>query len=277
MYNGKTLSEWMWTRQIAQSQARLLEAEDAVRHIGTNALPWFGKWLTYEPPTWKRKMSHRVFLDRLPAPLWRLVFKREFQGLTSLDGLMILAPMSSSEVTAELTRVVDKWPAPGWERGFGALEALGHLSLPGLVVIATNRVRAAELRCQALESIGTIISRERMRARPNQESDRVLVTQVLVPYLEERDLAWAAASALGRARLNPEVVVQALTNAMRFEDMRTQTQVAAALGGFKRDARCAIPALTLRLSNADERIRLAATNALNRIAPEVLTNAVKNF
>jgi hypothetical protein len=276
-YHEHTLSDWMWARQIAQSEARALEAEDAVRHIGTNALPWFSKWLTYESPAWKRKMSQRVFLERLPARLWRLVFKREFQCLTALDGFKILAATSPNEVTAELTRVVDKWPAPGWERGFGGLEVIDHLGIPGLVSIATSRVRAAEVRCQAVESIGSIIKRERMRAGPNQESDRLLVTQVLVPYLEERDLAWAAALALGRARLAPEIVVPALTNAMRPEDVGVRVQVVDALGGFQGDALCAIPVLAASLNHPDKRVRAAITNALNRIAPEVLTNGVKDF
>jgi len=90
-------------------------------------------------------------------------------------------------------------------------------------------------------------------------------------------VAWGAARALGRARLAPEIVVPAVTNAMRFDDMRTRVFVAGALGHFRQEARGAIPVLITALSDPDYRVHMAVTNALSRIAPEVLTNGLKEF
>src|SRR5947208_5523038 len=53
-YGGKKLREWL--NLYVQSPDRFTdgqEAAEAVRHIGTNALPWLLKWTNYEPPGWK--------------------------------------------------------------------------------------------------------------------------------------------------------------------------------------------------------------------------------
>lgn len=273
-YNGKKLSEWMWVRQHAPSDARLWEAEDAVRHIGTNGLPSFIKWMKYEPPAWKKPLLQSKLLDELPDPILRLVFEREFEGLCTLDGFRILAPMTN-EVTAELTHVVDTWPSNTWQRGLGALDFLGYL--PGLVAIATNRTRAPEVRFEAMRSIGFVIQRARYRGAPIPEDEGALVTRVLVPCLEEPDVTYGAAEALGNALLAPEIVVPALTNAMHFEEVRMRVFVASALGKFRQQASCAIPVLTASLNHTDERVRAAVTNELQKIAPEVLTNRTKDF
>src|SRR5437879_1390641 len=60
-YKGKMLSEWLlqYERQfrIDGYSAKAREAEDAVRHIGTNAVPCLVKWTRYERPRWKEKVS----------------------------------------------------------------------------------------------------------------------------------------------------------------------------------------------------------------------------
>jgi hypothetical protein len=72
-YNGMKLSEWLarykapptlisWGRQNGQMiihEIRLTpgpskeEAAEAIRQIGTNALPWLVRWVAYEKPAWK--------------------------------------------------------------------------------------------------------------------------------------------------------------------------------------------------------------------------------
>ncbi len=52
-YGGKRLSEWVerlpWTPEDKPS-----EAEDAIRSIGTNGIPYFLAWIAYEPPLWRQ-------------------------------------------------------------------------------------------------------------------------------------------------------------------------------------------------------------------------------
>src|SRR6059036_940173 len=86
-YKGKRLSQWLnqyqapppgpgWlmsrplpSQWLSQYQIGLLssgrpgplaEAEEAVRHIGKESLPWLVRWLGYEPPAWRQKLSNVV-------------------------------------------------------------------------------------------------------------------------------------------------------------------------------------------------------------------------
>src|SRR5204863_2527633 len=59
-YKGKPLSDWVLPEAFRAGQHRRTlagddlqlseEANDAIRHIGTNALPYLLKWVQYEPP-----------------------------------------------------------------------------------------------------------------------------------------------------------------------------------------------------------------------------------
>src|SRR5262245_11583533 len=50
-YNGKKLSEW-----LALQRERPDDVTDAVRAIGTNALPVLVKWVEYQVPAWHLKL-----------------------------------------------------------------------------------------------------------------------------------------------------------------------------------------------------------------------------
>src|SRR5947207_12947583 len=53
-YGGRKLEEWL--KLYAESRSSFTdgqEAAEAVRHIGTNALPWLLEWTDYEPSGWK--------------------------------------------------------------------------------------------------------------------------------------------------------------------------------------------------------------------------------
>jgi len=274
-YNGRKLTEWLIFRGTAKSEDQVRVAEDAVRHIGTNGLPCLIKWMSYQPPAWKQKMLHWQIFNVVPAPFGYRFFRQEIQSLWVLDGFMILAP-TTSEVIPELTRVVDRWPNSCWERALVTMGRLGTNGFVALYEIATNQTRVAEVRCEAMGELGSEIGRKQYRSVTEWQADRTFVPG-LVQCLQERDVAWGAARALGRARLAPEDVVPALTNAMRFTDMRTRVFVVEALGRFHQEARSAIPVLITALSDSDYRVHLAVTNALSKIAPEVLTNGVKDF
>ena len=65
-YQRKKLSEWLDAYQSAAffsgigADQRTKEAEDAVRHIGTNALPWLLRWLKAETPGWRLGLSRNL-------------------------------------------------------------------------------------------------------------------------------------------------------------------------------------------------------------------------
>jgi HEAT repeat protein len=87
-----------------------------------------------------------------------------------------------------------------------------------------------------------------------------------------RDLAWRAMRALGRLQLEPDRVVPALITQLNYPDYNRIAAVWA-LRRYGSNAMSAVPFLLQRISDPDEGVRMAVTNALMKIAPEVLTNA----
>src|SRR5215475_4886467 len=73
-YQGRSLSQWLVLLDGAHSNISLHDAEEAMRHIGTNALPSFVKWLNYREQPWRTHLQ--TFSKKLPQkvgyPLSRL-------------------------------------------------------------------------------------------------------------------------------------------------------------------------------------------------------------
>src|SRR2546425_9708416 len=102
-YEGKRLSEWV--DRYATGSFNPGESDGAVRHIGTNAVPFLLKWIQYETPGWKAAVYKLdPILQRL-RPSWepsheneRLAVRAVFgfkalgleakQAVPELDGLM---------------------------------------------------------------------------------------------------------------------------------------------------------------------------------------------
>jgi len=73
VYNGKTLSEWCeldhkahWTLRhgLIENQNEAA-AKEAVNAIGTNAIPFFLKWINEDEPAWRIKLAAAT--DKLPG------------------------------------------------------------------------------------------------------------------------------------------------------------------------------------------------------------------
>ncbi len=70
--------------------------------------------------------------------------------------------------------------------------------------------------------------------------------------------------------MEPEVVVPVLASALQSPDCRLRQCAAHGLGDFGEKAKAAVPALLEALDDPWLKGRLFATNALVKIAPEVL-------
>src|SRR2546422_8737370 len=70
--DGRTLTEWLaMERRSWSGELELREIDkpaEAVRQIGTNALPLFVKWLRYKPDPHQRRLD--ALLSRLPRWLY---------------------------------------------------------------------------------------------------------------------------------------------------------------------------------------------------------------
>jgi HEAT repeat protein len=83
-----------------------------------------------------------------------------------------------------------------------------------------------------------------------------------------------AARALTECDLKPGLILPALTNSLGTStNSLLRSRVIWALGKFKSQVRLTQPFLIAALQDPDANVRKQATNALLKIAPEVLTNA----
>jgi HEAT repeat protein len=82
--------------------------------------------------------------------------------------------------------------------------------------------------------------------------------------------AGTSAVLLGLGHVQPEIVLPALSNAVYASDAEARRGALHGLGEFGVQARPVTPCLVRALGDPDPNVRVEATNALQRIAPEVL-------
>jgi hypothetical protein len=93
-YKGKTLATWLLQRGSG-SYLQMAEADAAIRHIGTNALPYLIRWIQYESG-WKDSIAPKVvkwpvignsrFVQRI---IWNTT---AYRANSAANGLYVLGP-----------------------------------------------------------------------------------------------------------------------------------------------------------------------------------------
>src|SRR5690348_12098163 len=77
-YQGKSLSEWIARAvPIPRAPSMHADAEEAIRHMGTNALPCLLQWLDYQPVWWREKYRSTFMKIKRPQRIrnWLLGIK----------------------------------------------------------------------------------------------------------------------------------------------------------------------------------------------------------
>jgi hypothetical protein len=154
-YGGRKLRQWLYvqSRDFTNSQ----EAAEAVRHIGTNALPWLLEWTNYEPAGWKMALATKA-----PAATRRLGyfrFQRPADDLCWLGtfGFEILGPQARPALPEVQRRMAD-WGKP-W-RACRAMEAYTGITGPSAVPALVSALVSTNANCRhsaacCLDSLGT--------------------------------------------------------------------------------------------------------------------------
>jgi HEAT repeat protein len=109
-YAGLTLDRWLAELDLASpaSGARALEAEHAVRAMGTNCFPRLFKLVTKEEPLWRRLalwVNGAQSFFRFPVTSTSLVRAR------AIEGYAVLGP-AAKDAIPELVHVLDSSASP---------------------------------------------------------------------------------------------------------------------------------------------------------------------
>jgi hypothetical protein len=229
-YQGKKLSEWLILSEGLDSP-QTKAAQEAVRHIGTNAIPVLLDWLDYEPPAWKKKLMPTV----LPVGQWDgtavlellLGRKGEMHATLAELGFEILGPEARCAVP-ELTRRMNTRTSMSGDRAVLALANIGKEGLVPLVMALTN--------AQAINRAGAAAYIGFVMAGPTKTNtlDAVDAVPALVQCIGDKDsiVARCSVMTLGRLRLLPNVVMPALTNALADPRPDIRSEASMALDSF---------------------------------------------
>ena len=141
-YAGKKLSDWVQelTLNGLEADSRIKQANEAIRQIGTNALPHLVKWIAYEPPDWKMRL-------RRAAVHWPFEFGREWMTVDKKDrraygarlAFHVFGPEAAAAIPGLAKVAANSSRKSGAARAVGALGDIGPAALPTLVVVFTNQ------------------------------------------------------------------------------------------------------------------------------------------
>ena len=238
-YEGRKLSEWVAISSGNATPADRRRVAQAYDHIGTNALPYVLRWLRDEgPPKWARQ--GRAMLEnvlRRPAFDWgddkrrlrtieadSIIRRLGPQALSAINDLGLLYTNATSRVVRENSGL--------------CLRHLGPAGVSVLIAGVTNQ--SVGLRRYVADWIGY-----------QGTNARSAIPFLLKSVAEDDDfVAGPAAHSLGRLKLEPELAVPVLIDALRHRPL--QEEAAAALGNFGDAARPAVPLLLQCLDPEDK-------------------------
>jgi hypothetical protein len=266
-YRGKKLSEWLKLyKQPVGAVAPVVsnEAADAVRHIGTNGLPFLLKWMREEQevklPRWEEWVFMRVWGWNVNSRARNMILEglagREFRAGRAIWGFIILGPKASPAVP-DLVRMARSGNVESAKSATLALGYLGKNALQPLLTLAGDW----EFPCRG----EAMVAISDMRSLGTNAHPAVVF---LLQMLKGPADAVGAADILGRLGLESELTVPALTECLQSTNAVLRMWGAISLGRFGERARGAVPELSKVLNDPDDNVRREATNALGKIAPE---------
>jgi HEAT repeat protein len=261
-YEGKTLSQLMELSDPQngsrdKSQRKL--AAEGIRHIGTNAIPYFLTWIQYDEPGWVTKLRDSTDDRRTGKSI--VPVKMLFRANLATRAFRSLGEDADYAI-GDLVRLMnrgDSGEVPS--RATWALAFMGRPgALPPLMAVITNL--HSPVRLDAVSGMQEMGS----NAQP--------AVPLLIECLKDKDemVAKEAAWSLGELQLEPNIVVPALISNADPSRPIPYSFVLFALGEFGTNARSAVPLLMQAFRSGDEKVRSAATHALENIDPNLLTN-----
>jgi hypothetical protein len=284
-YNGKKLSEWLRAYSLDYSndaekkiyEREQLAAADAIQHIGTNALPCLVRWIAYEPPVWKEKIGS--FVVKIPSrTIARWYMESDRLGSGAVRGFEVLG-LRAATALPELENVI-KTSHRQFNQAL-AIAAMGHIGKDAFPYL----LRALEDRKTRDIAAWSIVNLPRMGADISPAIPAFLLIDRETAEQEKKFgkfnsptlhpgfdyLFWVLLSE------NRPFLIPALTNCLHHTNNDVRVEAAKTLGRLGTEARKAVPALKEALDVRVVAVQEAALDALEEIAPEVLTNGMKDF
>src|SRR5262249_38978720 len=135
-YQGRALSDWL-LRRTWKDFSLSVEQDEAVRSMGTNALPYLVKWMKYVSQAWRVQLVN--IAPRVVKRVWFLRRdKQNERAMLSLECLQMLGPRVSPALP-ELARLMKQTNAVVAVRALMIVDSAGKAGIPVLLDVLTNR------------------------------------------------------------------------------------------------------------------------------------------
>jgi len=260
-YKGRSLSEWLRADIAHSPTPDGIDPKDAVRAIGTNAIPALLEWLSYEPSGFSE--TARAFREKLSGPPDSdLLTALQSRVFLAQQGFFILGPEARPAIPQLTTLAMASTNLQRLARFTGALACIGPESLPAVASIITNGTVG-----QRWLAVGILPALD-----PNALQALPILTRCLADH--DTKVASMAVDVFHRLGLSSATLVPELISNLQNTNPAVRAFAAEQLGRLGTAAVSAVPPLrSLTMLDPNQTARQKATNALLQIAPEVLTNA----
>jgi HEAT repeat protein len=304
-HKGKSLSRWL---EILNSGEESENALIAISQIGTNAIPFLLTWMEQKPS----RLTEELLQLRDPEfgrwkwiPAWATGYRKQKRNDIAPLGFLPLGEKAAPAIPklTAMARSSERWMS---ERATWALQMIGVPAIPAIVALLADTNAPSDARNRAMFALSELAYAAKMNGTLGDKAN--IAVSPLLENLEGFDehIASRAADTLGILTLQSEICVPSLVNALQDSRVSVRDSAAFALKSYGVQAATAVPALlhavkedhairksaiqaltaiepsalksvrdTLvdALIDPDNSVRLAATNALLFVAPEILTNA----
>jgi HEAT repeat protein len=287
VYRGRRLNLWL---ERYRPDGDMPEVDEAVRSVGTNAIPFLLQNLQAKDSRLKPMLTV-LGLKYISA---RIHHMRAEKGFSALGA-------DASKAVPDIIEVYEQNPsASAREAAANALVAIGpaaEQAIPALIksTASTN----SDVRAFALYTLGRMaiesdlvdpvlirglhdpVRQVRYDAAFGLSSLSFMggnakpAVPALLDALQDTDLGvrCGAAQALGHIHTEPGIVVAALIKSLQDPDAGVRAHAAAALGEFGTNGKPAVTALVELIGETNQDVSNAATKALNKIDPEATARA----
>jgi hypothetical protein len=259
---GKRLSQWLAIWCTARERFSVDEQkrpEDAIRHLGTNAVPSLLIWMDYETPLARHPLLAKLF-GCLPksvmfsSPVQRALDTRKQERLaqSAMDALQLLGPDANCAIPELARRVTTSRPRSGRDRALVALTRFGQPAVPTIALALRDETMAELWTAGCLRNLGT-------NAKPLVP---VIVQNLL--HTNPQVVRWNAYF-LGELKLDPDLAVPALVERLTDAHREVRWTAADSLGEFGPLSASGLAALTNALVDPDRDVRHSAARAISEI------------
>lgn len=270
-YNGRRIREWLelYTSDAVTSRSSD-EAPDAIRGIGTNAIPYLLKWIRYEPPRWREILGYGDIPDWLRE--WIVNDTKDDLATAACNGFQLLGPDAESAIP-ELARIMN---APHGHvssaRAMSALHDFGCKAFLPIVFALTNQPWSVlKYGFQDNQWITNCTSSLGTNAQP--------ALPALIQCLNHGD-EWAsgrAAMVLSHLKLAPGLVVESVAASLQHSNAHVRLLTAAVLESQQAEPPLDPEVRTwlMLLDDPSPTVRTNATNILRALDHRALSNVIR--